>query len=610
MSPLKIVVAVLLITGLIFSPSNAADDTSQRPAELRNPRDSKIPLVERLSPDTHTRILELIYVLRYYRVFERDDEMASAVRELIRIGPPALPQLIAELDRTDRGQTISALGITLRGMKDYRAVHALIRNIPKTLRRPGSDCGIRIRDPELLQFMLTLERYPVQKEAKNPSVSMGRPVNEILGTLEKLTGFLPPEKNRDSLRYVFLSDDPQQQQEQQKLFHVRMDLWRAWWANNHAQFLTEEEYQQFRDPTPAAVLTDGLDEVERAGEARFGPLFPSGTKMQLGPIHEVELMSLSFVDAPCAIDFDRRRKYRVYEGAAPGKVRLFDWDYDTGIDYTLGSDGGDLHVWTIDQNRWDTLDEEIRSGKRLNRGVETSGGLFANHPPAVDTFLFLTREGGMGVLRLEPYRKETSSRIVKYRMWTTGPEAPDTVTPPTSEQPTGWGEVVKVRLPVVGSGTKSFWSIKNSATIELPIEMTTAEIKNQLYARNRTSALLDWSRGQAINFFPLWTTLGSIGGPPDPEKPSKRLELYYFDSLLAQVRPQAFDKMSADTALMYLTETGERDEPRSGSIFYANEPRPCHLFMTADGKTGILQITQVDREAGVIEFQYKLKADQ
>lgn len=608
MSPLKIVVAVLLITGLILSPSDAADNASQRPAELRNPRDSKIPLVERLSPDTHTRILELIYVLRYYRVFERDDEMASAVRELIRIGPPALPQLIAELDRTDRSQTISALGIAIRGMKDYRAVHALIRNIPKTLRRPGSDCGIRIRDPELLQFMLTLERYPVQKEAKNPSVSMGRPVNEILGTLEKLTGFLPPEKDRDSLRYVFLSDDPQQQQEQQKLFHVRMDLWRAWWANNHAQFLTEEEFEQFRDPTPAAVLTDGLDEVERAGEARFGPLFPSGTQMQLGPVHQVELMTVYFVDAPCAIDFDRRRTFRLLEGAAPGKERMFDWDYDTGIDYTLGSSGGDLYLWTIDRNRWDTLDEEIRSGKRLELGVETRGGLMAIHPPGIDTFLFLTREGGMGVLRLEPFREETSSRIVKYRMWTTEPEAPDVESPRTSEQPTGWGETVKVRLPVVGPGTKSFWSIEKATAVDFPQEMKAEEIRKQLYARNRKSELLDWSRSQGINFFPFWTPY--LYDSPDPMKPAEQLELYYFDSLLAQARPQAFEQMSADTALMYLTESGERDEPRSGSIFYANEPRPCHLFMTADGKTGILQITQVDREAGVIEFQYKLKADQ
>jgi hypothetical protein len=495
-------------------------------------------------------------------------------------------------------------------MKDYRAVHALIRAIPKTLRRAGSDCGIRIRDPELLQFMLTLERYPVQKEAKNPSVSMGRPVNEILGTLEKLTGFLPPEKDRDSLRHVSLSDNPQQQQEQQMLFHIRMDLWRAWWANNHAQFLTEEEYQQFRDPARAAVLTDGLDEVERAGEARFGPLFPSGTKMQLGPVHQVELISASFVDAPCAIDFDRKRTFRFLEGAAPAKERMFDWDYDTGIDYTLGSAGGDLLLWTIDRNRWETIDEEIRSGKRLELGVETRGGLMAIHPPGIDTFLFLTREGGMGVLRLEPYHKETSSRIVKYRMWTTEPEAPDTVTPSSIEQPTGWGEIVKVRLPVVGTGTKSFWSIEKATAVELSTKMTAEEIRKQLYARNRMSALLDWSRSQGIHFFPLWTTYGTIGGSSDPMEPSERLNLYYFDSLLAQVRPQAFEQMSADTALMYLTESGERDEPRSGSIRHASDPRPCHLFMTADGRMGILKITQIDQKAGVIEFQYKLKAEQ
>lgn len=72
-------------------------------------RNTNVPLAERLSEDPKTRVLEIIYLLRHYRVFSRDEEMAQAIRELHRIGKPAVPELVAELDRTDRDNTLRVL---------------------------------------------------------------------------------------------------------------------------------------------------------------------------------------------------------------------------------------------------------------------------------------------------------------------------------------------------------------------------------------------------------------------------------------------------------------------------------------------------------------------
>ena len=99
------------------------------------------------------RVRELIYMLRQHRVFSRCDEWAGTIRELVEIGKPAVPELVAELNGTDRDATLRALGFTLRAIGDPRAVPGLIRAIPKTLRPPGSDCGVFVADQELRAFM-------------------------------------------------------------------------------------------------------------------------------------------------------------------------------------------------------------------------------------------------------------------------------------------------------------------------------------------------------------------------------------------------------------------------------------------------------------------------
>jgi hypothetical protein len=153
---------------------SAAGLPSDDPAKIEEPaRDENAA-----ASDAQTqRVRELIYFFRNYRVFSRDEEWAQTIRELTTIGKPAVPELVAELDRADRDSTLRSLAFTLRAIGDPRAVPALIRAIPKALRPPGSDCGLSITDPELRAFMLTHQNY---KDDKGKHVASGRPVNEIL----------------------------------------------------------------------------------------------------------------------------------------------------------------------------------------------------------------------------------------------------------------------------------------------------------------------------------------------------------------------------------------------------------------------------------------------
>lgn len=166
--------------------------------------------------------MHAIYLLRQHRVFERTDEWASAIRELTEIGPAALPELVRELETTDRDNTLRALAFTLRAIGDRRAVPHLILAIPKTLRPrgSGSDCGCIVTDQELFAFMSLHDRSP----GEGKHFSYGRPVNEILDTLEKLTGHGEPpgDGQRDDLRHVFLGGSDVEQAAQRKRFADRM----------------------------------------------------------------------------------------------------------------------------------------------------------------------------------------------------------------------------------------------------------------------------------------------------------------------------------------------------------------------------------------------------
>ena len=202
--------AVTVVGGLLLRPAEAR----QGGAPAARPQAAAAPRVEapgaKPAPDADDRtrrVRELIYVFRDFRVFARDEEWARTIRELATIGKDAVPELVAELDRTDRDQTLRSLAFTLRAIGDPRAVPALIRAIPMALRPPGSDCGVIIADPDLRAFMQANQHHKANGE---PHVACGRPVNEILSALERITGHREPPDvgDRDPLRGVSLGETP------------------------------------------------------------------------------------------------------------------------------------------------------------------------------------------------------------------------------------------------------------------------------------------------------------------------------------------------------------------------------------------------------------------
>lgn len=566
-------------------------------------RSANVPLAERLSEDPETRILELIYILRHYRVFSRDEEMAQAIRELHRIGKPAVPELMAELDRTDRDNTLRALGIALRAINDPRAVPGLIRAVPKTLRPPGSDCGVSIEDPDLLKFMVAFEpgASPDQKH-----MSVGRPVNEISRALERITGHKSPGGDRDPLRGNFLGG-PDTEAAQRKKYLDRQKYWAGWWAEHGDQFLPAAERQALDHPTAADVVPgDGRDRVDRAGEGRFGAIFPTGPNVRLGPVHEVELFNILFADAPSALDFEHHRVFRFQEGLREEDRWHVQWMRRVGVDMIVGGDCDDLRLWVIDDGRWETIDNEVLASEPLRPGYEHRGGFFQLE--GARTVLFNTRDGGSGILQVEPYRGATASRKGRYRMWQMGPSGDDAPAPvpPVTEKNVQWSETIDVTLKPPEGNAQCAWSLSRKQYVPLPRPFEAKELTQQIWSQDAETDLARWRREQAID---LLATPAPERHPLQlrtDEKPDL-LQIALFDGVARPVRTECFESLTAPAATALLDEPAARPLQPVNTLNSMGIPQPqTYLFRTSRGQSGILQFRSRSLKAGLALLRYKL----
>jgi len=137
------------------------------------------------------RIREQIFTLREsYHIHEPCKSQVaaiSAIQELVRIGAPAVPELITELRQTERWLSKSLIAFTLRAIGDRRAVPALIEVLGRSKYRGGY--GIYVKDDELASFMLEHQHTsPDDGDRKAKQIIIAGPVVEITAALEKITG--------------------------------------------------------------------------------------------------------------------------------------------------------------------------------------------------------------------------------------------------------------------------------------------------------------------------------------------------------------------------------------------------------------------------------------
>ena len=562
--------------------------------------------------DVTQRVREQIYILRHHRVFCRNDQWAAAIRELAEIGKPAVPELVAELDRTNRDQTLRALGFTLRAIGDPRAVPGLIRAIPKLLRGRGSDCGVSVLDPDVWAFMKQHERHPDDDD----SVGYGRPVNEILDALTKITGHHePPEGQRDKLRHVFWGGSEEQQAEKRRMFAERMEHWRQWWSEHQEEFVSKEELLPVQTARPEGDL------VQEAGLARFGPLFPTGDTVRLGAVREVRLEPTAFWNAKSYIDFDTGRVFEQYEGNSEAAAKGFaHWVVQNGID-ARGIDGRDLHTWLIPNERWDTLEEEVWSGQSLKLVREARSTLvpfgksrWDYQRDQVGTFLFTTREGGRGVVQVFPRAEGSQVRRLRYRMWldqeTT--HAKPSIATPRKPPGVALGPMIAATLQTPARGRTFLLDLETGRTVSPPDSLIPPDA-SPTFAYYRNAEFVAWCREHEIDIVTNESKVAYMGGAPSgrSSRPNRIVQLVGLGMVARRVLPGSFDEMSIEEVQDILNRRPEEKSemawmsPQSGT---ANRP-DTFVIKTRGGNVGLLQIVKSSSLLQFAMIRYRISGN-
>ncbi|AMV18287.1 M56 family metallopeptidase [Planctomyces sp. SH-PL14] len=336
------------------------------------------------------------------------------MRELVAIGPKAVPWICDELDQPQEDRAIRRLAFALRAIGDPRAVPALIRAIPRTLLPPSSDYGLLVADNELTEFM---QKHDLDKGSRGHHFNFGRPVREVFGTLHALT-----KQDFDDLEVsgIHRSEDPRRQALQRRLFQRQATRWQTWWEANWRTFTEDEAYRSCRVEMEDTVLPPPLDPAALGKTAR---VVGEGSGYVASPAIETGNYAWHFYD----LDTGYHRRWPAEFPAAEAALdsrQLADWAAENGIDLMCvthrAADGTETFVL---RGLGMTVQEiTSRDARNLERSV-AAGALPKGRPveellmhydesakrlvPNADgAFLFTTREGSVGLI-------QTTDRVTK-----------------------------------------------------------------------------------------------------------------------------------------------------------------------------------------------------
>ncbi len=215
-------------------------------------------LVESLSTRPSERTARILLEFRKLNHTVDETELwCTLMRELVAVGPDAVPQLCTELDQTTENRMLRRLGFALRAIGDPRAVPALIRSIPKTLLPASSDYGLIVADGGLAEFM---QKHDLRgRRPGGQYFDLGRPEREVLGALHQLTG---QDFDDSEISGLSLSSDPRRQSQQRRLFTRHARRWQTWWEAHWREFTHDAAYRAVNlkvedEPVPPASTRCG-----------------------------------------------------------------------------------------------------------------------------------------------------------------------------------------------------------------------------------------------------------------------------------------------------------------------------------------------------------------
>jgi len=554
------------------------------------------------------RVRELIYVLRNSAGFSRIDQWASAIRELAEIGEAAVPELTAELDRTERDPAIRAIAFTLRAINDPRAAPALIRALAKS-RADGSDCGVAPEDPNLLEFMAL---HQIDRDRRMPpelGFDYGRSVREVTAALEKITGhseghehFHAHDSNDNRITGMY-DVTPEIAERQERYRQAVAERWQLWWDEHWSEFLSEKE------PIPPAAER-GEDLVDAAGAARFGVPFPSGQGVLLSPVRELVLAPTTFRDAKAFLDLETGRQFFSREGALPeNRFDFAKWCTQTGVDIWIGTsrfegkplfkpDGWNMHTWQVDNSRWDSFEEEVANASRIELPTRGPRGDFLNVDPVTGefhhrdrpvTFLFTTAAGGSGIIQIDGPTDDPSGVLIRYRM---------------IEKP---GEAAAGRPEPILYAPK----FTNAGSVRPVIERVV------LSATNASDSALDLDTGKlssppaAIRYPSLSKRLLEETGIDVIALPDANGTLHTlttFDMKVMSVSPQLYNSPNPRKVceMLWLSKSAEQSGMYVGGGTIPDKFPVFFLFETREGGQGLLEIAGLTDQPRGIRIRYRM----
>ena len=556
-------------------------------------------------PDAReTRVRELVYVLRHSLCFVREDEWSAAIRELIQIGEPAVPDLCAELDRTTREGSTRMIAFALRGIGDPRAVPALIRALPR--HDPGSNgIGQELSDPELLRFMTehSISGRNHSLRGRTPCFILENAVSEINATLRKLTRHNAGNEPRTRGGLV-----TEKTEREMKAGWADMAVrWETWWSQHNLDFVSEAEVQKLT----AAAAWD--EEIEAAGVAKFGPVFPTGPAVELGPVRDLVVEPQGTIDAKAFLDLDSGRTLSYMQGFHGAANDIGAWCRQAGVDADVTTlmnagktanslEGADTLVWQVENALWDRLPADIRQQAPLDlrRGpwlhfrpvmdVDPSGHLDAL--PA--TFLFTTREHGRGILQVVAQGKTPEEGLhIRWRMFQKA-GSPPPAAPATDVLPArgSFGPVIERTLADSLGDGESGLNLDTGRMLAVP-----AAIRSLAF----TEELQDWMVAQHID---LLTRCSAEGPKHDqPGSLDTLMSSRPGNILLQSVRPRAWEEMTPAEVLDLAERPSERNMQSLSP--WRGLPAVCVLRTTA-GRSGLMEIVEVLDNPKRMKVRYKL----
>jgi hypothetical protein len=346
------------------------------------------------------------------RTVDEAELWCSLMQELVTLGPQAVPEVCAELDRTNEDRTLRRLAFALRAIGDARAVPALIRAIPRTLLPSSSDYGLIVADAKLTEFM---QKNDLKGRPGGRYFDFGRPEREIFGALRKLTG---QSFDDSELHGLSRSDDPHRRSLQRRLFMRHARGWQTWWEAHWRDFTDDTAYQK----------------VNIAAEDEPIPAAPGA----LGPKAHTENHTIGAVLSPAAQEGQYTEYfYDLDTGARPAWPKdiprdeaRFDlnliaaWAERTGVDLMCvthrAPDGTETYVLrSFGMKAWEISPRELRrfdrlvASRTLPQGHDV-GELLMHYDDATKrsvpdrngAFVYVTREGSMGLI-------ETTDRVTQ-----------------------------------------------------------------------------------------------------------------------------------------------------------------------------------------------------